>query len=68
MPKTDLFFWDHGSVWTVDVATKRALKWVRENVEIPSWAGCEKHFVGDWRPLRDLAEGAEASGLIVVRG
>lgn len=66
MPKIDLFVYDHGSVWTVEAASRRARTWVRDNVgPIESWAGTEQRFTGDWRPMRALVEGAVADGLVV---
>lgn len=67
MPKIDLFVYDHGSVWTVEAASRRARNWVRDNVApIESWAGTEKRFTGDWRPMQALVEGAAADGLVVA--
>ncbi len=62
MLKADLLVYDHGSVWTVEAASPHAEDWVRENVATDT----PRLFTGDWRPMRDLVEGAQRDGLVVL--
>lgn len=66
MPKIDLLYYPYGSVTAVETCSRAGKEWVRENVQIPEWAGTEARFTGDWRPMRDLLDGARAAGLNVA--
>ena len=62
----DLVIHNLGTMWQIDATSDEGRLWVEERVHIESLFGDAERFLGDWRPMRDIALGAQADGLAVV--
>jgi len=61
---TDFTVEDLGTMWQITAHTQAAQEWVDENVgEIDPILGTSDSFLGDWRPMRDIARGMVDAGL-----
>lgn len=56
-----------GTVWVVTTLTGAAREWVESNVLIEPLFGDAGHFLGDWRPMRDLVDAMVGEGLVPRR-
>lgn len=63
--KPDLTVTNLGTMWRIETMTSAGRIWVEENVHIEPLFGNERSFLGDHRPMRDVALGAQADGLLV---
>jgi hypothetical protein len=62
---TDYTVEDLGTMWRIITHTPAARQWVEENVgEIEDYLGTTANFLGDWRPMRDIARGMRDEGLV----
>ena len=67
MPKKpDLTVRNLGTMWRINSTSTRGRIWVEEHVHIEPLFGDEHSFLGDHRPMRDIALGAQADGLLVA--
>lgn len=64
--KPDLTVFNLGTMWRIETETPAGRIWVEEHVHIEPLFGNERSFLGDHRPMRDIALGAQADGLIVA--
>jgi len=55
---------DLGTMWRITTHTQAAQEWVDENLgEIDPLFGDRESFLGDWRPMREIARGMRDAGL-----
>lgn len=64
-PTPDLVIHNLGTMWRITATSDRGRLWVEERVDIEPLFGEAKSFLGDWRPMRDIALGAQDDGLAV---
>lgn len=63
----DLVVRNLGTMWQISAISEEGRTWVEERVHIEPLFGNPASFLGDWRPMRDIALGAQADGLVVAR-
>jgi hypothetical protein len=65
MARPDVLVINHGSIFTFNIRTRRAQRWVADHVQIESYMGNSSYFHCEHRYAADLAEAMQAEGFRV---